>query len=75
MGKREAVTAATIAAVARQYAGHPLEEARAEGYAAALEPLLEQIAALRRLPLKEIEPATVFQPIETPPRGSGEGRR
>lgn len=71
MAKREAVTAATVAAVARQYAGHPLDEARAEAYAAAYEPLLEQIAALRSLPLKDIEPAVVFRPLETPKRKAG----
>lgn len=68
MGKREPITAETVAAVARQNAGHPLEPARAAAYAAALEPLLEQISTLRRLPLKEIEPAVLFRPIETPRR-------
>ena len=68
MGKREPITPATVAAVAAQNAGHPLDPDRAAAYAAALEPLLEQIAGLRRLPLKEVEPAVVFAPVEVPKR-------
>jgi len=68
MSKRETITAATVAAVARQYAGHPLDEARAAAYAAALEPLLAQIAGLRGLPLKDVEPAPIFRPLEVPRR-------
>lgn len=68
MGKREPITAETVAAVAAQNAGHPLDPDRAAAYAAALEPLLDQIAGLRRLPLKDVEPAVVFAAIEVPKR-------
>jgi hypothetical protein len=64
MGKRTAITAETVAAVAAQNAGHPLEEGRAQGYAQALEPILRQLEVLRGLPLKDVEPAVVFRPIE-----------
>ena len=64
MGKRSEITAETVAAVAAQNAGHPLDAARAAGYAAALEPILQQLEVLRGLPLKDVEPAVVFQPME-----------
>jgi len=68
MSKREPITAATLTAVARENAAHPLAAERAETYAAIMEGLLQQIDALRGLPLKDLEPATVFQPIEVAKR-------
>lgn len=62
MSEREPVTTATVAAVAAQNAGHPLDAERAAGIAEALEPILKLIASLRELPLKDIEPAAVFRP-------------
>ncbi len=64
MGDHKAVTPATVAAVAAEIAGHPLEPARADAYAAALEPILQQMDALRALPIKDVEPAVIFRPIE-----------
>jgi hypothetical protein len=64
MGKRATITAETVAAVAAQNAGHPLEASRAQGYAQALEPILRQMEILRGLPLKDVEPAVIFRPIE-----------
>ena len=62
MGKRKAITAATVAAVAAENAGHPLDHDRAARYAESLEPVLGMIAGLRTLPLKDVEPACVFHP-------------
>lgn len=64
MGKRSQITAETVAAVAEQNAGHPLAAERAEAYAGALEAILQQLETLRALPLKDVEPAVVFQPVE-----------
>lgn len=61
---RDTVTAQTVGLVSRQMTGHPLEAERAAAYAEALEPMLQQIETLRRLPLKDVEPAVVFQPVE-----------
>lgn len=66
MGKRKPVTAGTIGAVAAEMAGHPLDDARAEAYAAAYEPILQAIAGLRTLPMKDVEPAVVFKPFAGP---------
>ncbi|MGR9092380.1 MAG: hypothetical protein ACU85U_17555 [Gammaproteobacteria bacterium] len=62
MSKRDPVTAATVAAVAAQNAGHPLDPERASRYAQALEPILQMVASLRELPLKDVEPACIFRP-------------
>lgn len=64
MGERRPITAETVAAVARENAGHPLEPERAAAYAEALEPILGMMQQLRALPLKDVEPAPVFSPVE-----------
>ncbi|MEQ8653375.1 MAG: hypothetical protein RIC87_13005 [Kiloniellales bacterium] len=64
MSKRQTITEETVAAVARENAGHPLTPERAAAYAGIMEDMLTQLEALRRLPLKDVEPATVFRPIE-----------
>jgi hypothetical protein len=62
MGKRRPITAETVAGVAAQNAGHPIDGDRAAGYAGALEPVMQMIDGLRALPLKDVEPALIFRP-------------
>ena len=62
MGNRRIITADTVGAVAAENAGHPIDGARAAGYADALEPILQMMDSLRALPLKNVEPALVFRP-------------
>lgn len=64
MNERKPVTATTVAAVAAENAAHPLAAERAVRYAQALEPILQMVARLRALPLKDVEPACVFRPLE-----------
>ncbi|HJP34636.1 MAG: hypothetical protein QF609_13005 [Gammaproteobacteria bacterium] len=64
MSKRESVTSDTIQAVAAQYAGQGLDPTRAEAYLAYAEPIYQMFEGLRALPLKDVEPAIVFQPVE-----------
>ncbi len=64
MSRREKISKETVAAIARENAGHPLAPERAEAYAGILEDMLTQLDALRALPLKHLEPATIFRPIE-----------
>jgi hypothetical protein len=64
MGERRPIRPETVAATAAENAGHPLDDARAAAYAEALEPVLQAMESLRALPLKHLEPATVFQPVE-----------
>ena len=62
MKKRTPITADTIAKVAAQNAGHPIDAERAAAYADAFEPILKLFDDLRELPLKDVEPAVTFKP-------------
>ena len=64
MAHRSPISVETISAVAAENAGHPLAPDRATALAEALEPVLQNLEALRALPIKDMEPATVFQPVE-----------
>lgn len=64
MSSRKPVTAETIAAVASQFAGAPVDADRAQAHAEAWEPLLNTIATLRNLPIKDLEPPILFSPEE-----------
>ena len=64
MTKRKAISAETLMRVARENAGHPIDEARAGAYAEAFEPILQLLDDLRALPLKNMEPAAIFKPEE-----------
>ena len=66
MGERSAIRSATLTAVAAEMAGHPIDAAQAEGFVPLLGMVMQGIDALRQLPLKDIEPITVFVPVETP---------
>ncbi|QOF75489.1 hypothetical protein IG197_34520 (plasmid) [Aminobacter sp. SR38] len=63
MAKRQTLMAQTVLDVAAQIAGQPVDEARAERYAAIHEPILQAISGLRAMPLKNIEPAILFRPV------------
>ena len=64
MEKRSAITPSTLESFASQIAGLRITQDVAKGHAEALEPIMEAIASLRDLPLKEIEPALIFAPEE-----------
>jgi len=64
MSKRKPITADTLQAVSAQYAGQALNLERATTYLAYAEPVYQMFEGLRALPLKDVEPAIVFRPIE-----------
>lgn len=64
MATRKPITPETIAGMAAELAGHPVTPAAAQKQAAVLESVMTMIAGLRALPLKEIEPAPVYRPLE-----------
>lgn len=66
MSSRAPLTAETIRSAAAQLAGRPVTAAVAAEHAASFEPLMELIASLRELPLKEVEPPVVYRPEEDP---------
>jgi len=61
---REPVTPEMIEAVAAGLADVPASPEKAQSHAAVFESLMTVIAALRSLPLKEVEPAVIFAPEE-----------
>lgn len=64
MGERRPVRTETVSAVAAENAGHPLAPERAAACTEMVEMILKQMEILRKLPLKDVEPATVFHPVE-----------
>jgi hypothetical protein len=61
---RRLVSQRTIEAIASEIADVPLASEACQDHHSTLIPLLEGIDKLRALPLKEVEPAVVFSPIE-----------
>ena len=61
--KREPISADTMQAVAAEYAGQPIDDARAKTYLGYMEPICEMFSGLRKLPLKDLEPAVIFRPV------------
>lgn len=64
MPPRKKLTQTTIKGVAGELAALPLGAGRAKLHAETLEGLVSEIARLRDLPLKEVEPAFIYRPIE-----------
>jgi len=67
---RKTIRPETMRAVADEMADIKLRGDELEARTAVMEALTESIAALRTLPLRDIEPAVVFQPVE---RGGRKG--
>jgi len=62
---RKAITSELLQAMASQLNDVPASAEKAKDHAAAFEGLMTMIASLRRLPLKDIEPAVVHAPEES----------
>jgi hypothetical protein len=62
MSRRSKLSAETVRSVSAENAGNPLNRERAAAAAEGLEPILQLIDGLRDLPLKNVEPAMIFQP-------------
>ena len=64
MTSRKPVEPKTLSAVASEIAGLRISADTAKSHAAILEPILQGIDGLRRLNLKNVEPAVIFHPVE-----------
>ncbi len=71
MTSRKPVDPETLSAVASEIAGLRISAEAAKNHATILEPILQGIDGLRRLNLKNVEPAVIFHPVE----GRKEGGR
>ena len=69
MPNRKPLTPSTVEGMATELAGLPVSPDRAKLHAEVLEGLVGEIARLRELPLKDVEPAFIFRPVEPKPRG------
>ena len=64
MSTRKTIERSTVEAVAAEFAGQPLDPERAEAYLDFAEPIYQMFEGLRGLPLKDVEPAVIFRPVE-----------
>jgi Asp-tRNA(Asn)/Glu-tRNA(Gln) amidotransferase C subunit len=65
MGARKAVTPQTLEAVATEIAGESFGADKTAEQAKLFETIMQMIETLRDLPIKDVEPAVTFQPVES----------
>jgi Asp-tRNA(Asn)/Glu-tRNA(Gln) amidotransferase C subunit len=64
MSKRSPITPKTLQSVAAELAGQPISAEKAAAHAEMFENIMQMIASLRDLPIKDVEPAVIFRPVE-----------
>ena len=64
MSARNPVTPNTLKSVAAELAGQPISAEKAAAHAEMFENIMQMIASLRELPIKDVEPAVIFRPVE-----------
>lgn len=71
MNSRKPITPQTLQSVAAELAGQPVSDEKAAMHAEIFENIMQMIASLRDLPIKDVEPAVIFRPVE---RGRGDSK-
>jgi Asp-tRNA(Asn)/Glu-tRNA(Gln) amidotransferase C subunit len=66
MTVRKPITPQTLKAVAEELAGQPVSDEKAAQHAEIFENIMRMIERLRGLPIKDVEPAVIFRPVERP---------
>ncbi|MDA0231504.1 MAG: hypothetical protein O3B21_15150 [Proteobacteria bacterium] len=61
---RSPITPKTLQSVAAELAGQPISAEKAAAHAEMFESIMKSIESLRDLPIKNVEPAVVFRPVE-----------
>ena len=64
MSTRSPVTAETLKFVSAELAGQPVSSEKAAAHAEIFENIMQMIESLRELPIKDVEPAVIFRPVE-----------
>jgi len=64
MSTRSSITPKTLQSVSAELAGQPISVEKAAAHAEMFENIMQMIASLRDLPIKDIEPAVTFRPVE-----------
>ena len=70
MSARSPLTPNGVQAVAAELAGQPVDSEKATAHAEVFENIMQMSETLRDLPIKDVEPAVVYRPVE---RGEGDG--
>ena len=70
MSARSPVTPETLKSVADELAGQPVSAEKAAAHAEMFENIMQMIESLRELPIKDVEPAVIFRPVEHGGEGS-----
>lgn len=65
MPGRKPLDPKTLSAIAAEVADLHISAETAKSHAAILEPILKDIERFRQLPLKDVEPAVIFHPVES----------
>ena len=64
MSTRSPITPKTLQSVAAEIAGQPISAEKAAAHTEIFENIMQMIASLRDLPIKDVEPAVIFRPVE-----------
>ena len=64
MTTRSPITPQTLQSVAAELAGQPVSDEKAAAHAEIFENIMQMIESLRELPIKDVEPAVIFHPVE-----------
>ena len=64
MSARSPITPETLQSIASELAGQPISSERAAAHAEAFQDIMQMIESLRSLPIKNLEPAVIFRPVE-----------
>ena len=64
MSKSSPITSKTLQSVAAELAGQPISAEKAAAHAEMFENIMQMIESLRELPIKDVEPAVIFRPVE-----------
>jgi len=64
MSESSPITSKTLQSVAAELAGQPISAEKAAAHAEMFENIMQMIESLRDLPIKDVEPAVIFRPVE-----------
>ena len=64
MTTRSPITPETLQSASAELAGQPISSEKAAVHAEIFDNIMQMIETLRELPIKDVEPAVTFRPIE-----------
>ncbi len=64
MTTKSPISPETLQSISSELAGQPISSEKAAVHAEIFENIMQMIESLRQLPIKDVEPAVTFRPIE-----------